>query len=224
MKNPIHVYLEVGTKRVIASAAEWPGWCRAGKDADSALQALLDYGPRYQKIVARTRLGFKAPESSQAFRVVERLKGNATTDYGVPGLAARAEDRPLEAAELKRLQAILKACWRAFDAEVEQSQGHALRTGPRGGGRSVHGIAEHVLGAETEGYLKSLGGKTLKDAPIAEQRALILATLEASARGEVEKTGPRGGKRWSPRYHVRRAAWHILDHVWEIQDRLIGAE
>jgi hypothetical protein len=24
---------------------------------------------------------------------------------------------------------------------------------------------------------------------------------------------------WSPRYAVRRTAWHPLDHAWEIEDR-----
>ncbi|CAN5828742.1 hypothetical protein BH20CHL8_BH20CHL8_11020 [soil metagenome] len=24
---------------------------------------------------------------------------------------------------------------------------------------------------------------------------------------------------WTPRYFVRRAAWHVLDHAWEIEDR-----
>ena len=27
------------------------------------------------------------------------------------------------------------------------------------------------------------------------------------------------GSLWSPRYLVRRSAWHALDHAWEIQDR-----
>ena len=222
MAKTIDVFLEVGSKRVLASAVDWPGWCRGGQDADEALQALLDYGPRYQKIVGRSRLGFKPPKSVDAFKVVERLKGNATTDFGVPALVARGEQKPLTAAGLKRLQAILKACWRAFDSEVERAQGRTLRKGPRGGGRSTSGIAEHVLGAEYEGYLKSLGGQPAKGAPIDEQRTLILATLEASARGETPKVGPRGGKRWPARYFVRRAAWHVLDHVWEIQDRLTG--
>jgi hypothetical protein len=35
----------------------------------------------------------------------------------------------------------------------------------------------------------------------------------------MPKQGPRGGKLWQPRYFVRRSAWHILDHVWEIEDR-----
>jgi hypothetical protein len=25
---------------------------------------------------------------------------------------------------------------------------------------------------------------------------------------------------WSPRYFARRAAWHVLDHAWEIEDRV----
>ncbi len=224
MAKTIDVYLEIGKKRVLATAADWPGWCRAGKDEGSALQALLEYGPRYQKIVGRSRLGFTAPKTLDAFHVVERLKGNATTDFGVPGLVVQAEGRPIKPAELRRLQTILKACWRAFDDTVEGARGHALKKGPRGGGRSTQGIVEHVVGAEGEGYLKALGGKPPKGADRDTLRVLTLGTLEASMRGEVEKTGPRGGKRWPARYFVRRAAWHILDHVWEIQDRLNDSE
>ncbi len=221
MSNTIDVYLEVGSKRVMASAAEWPGWCRGGTDADSALQALLDYGPRYQKIVGRLRLGFKAPATVAAFVVTERLKGNATTDYGVPGAVATAERRPLAATELKRLEALLRGCWRALDASVDQAAGHTLRTGPRGGGRSADGILAHVVDAEGGGYLTSLGGKAPKDVDREGLRAIILTTLEASARGELPEFGPRGGRRWPARYFVRRAAWHVLDHIWEIEDRLM---
>lgn len=221
MTQTIHVLLEVGTKRVMASAADWPGWCRGGKDAEAALQALLDYGPRYQKIVGRSRLGFKAPATVAAFDVTERLKGNATTDYGVPGLVAKTERRPLTATELKRLESVLKACWRALDTAVARAEGHVLRTGPRGGGRSTDGILAHVVEAEAGGYLTSLGGKAPKDADRDALRAAILTTLEASARGEIDPLGPRGGKRWPARYFVRRAAWHVLDHVWEIEDRRV---
>jgi hypothetical protein len=49
----------------------------------------------------------------------------------------------------------------------------------------------------------------------AETRAAL-----AAAAGEVPAQGPRGGTRWPPRYFARRAAWHILDHVWEIEDRI----
>jgi hypothetical protein len=26
---------------------------------------------------------------------------------------------------------------------------------------------------------------------------------------------------WGPRYYIRRAAWHALDHAWEVEDRRI---
>lgn len=46
---------------------------------------------------------------------------------------------------------------------------------------------------------------------------------ESALRGEIPTKGPRGGTRWTARYFVRRVAWHILDHAWEIEDRLISA-
>jgi len=222
----VSVYLEVGRRRTIASALDWPGWCRAGRDPTEALGALLEHGPRYGRAIGSARLGFRAPKDISAFVVTERLTGNATTDYGVPALAPTGDARPLAEGELRRLQVLLRACWRVFDATAEMARGRALRTGPRGGGRSVAGIVEHVLGAES-GYLSSLGGKIVQSAESERSarlvREAILATLEASAQGEIAERGPRGGKRWSPRYFVRREAWHVLDHVWEIENRLTGS-
>jgi hypothetical protein len=54
----IKVYLEVGKRRTIAAALDWPGWCRVGQDEAGALQALLEYGPRYAQVLRGTRLGF----------------------------------------------------------------------------------------------------------------------------------------------------------------------
>lgn len=48
------VYIEVGQKRTFAGAIEWPGWCRSGKDEATALQALLDYGGRYERVLRGT--------------------------------------------------------------------------------------------------------------------------------------------------------------------------
>jgi hypothetical protein len=28
---------------------------------------------------------------------------------------------------------------------------------------------------------------------------------------------------WTPRYVVRRVAWHTVDHLWEIEDRFVWA-
>ena len=39
-RMPTRVYIEIGKRRVFASAADWPGWARSGKDEKSALEAL----------------------------------------------------------------------------------------------------------------------------------------------------------------------------------------
>jgi len=216
------VYVERGTKRTFAGAIEWPGWCRGGKDEASALDALLAYAPRYARVVARNRLGFRAPKDAAGLDVVEHLKGNATTDFGVPGLPPTADSRPMSAADLRRHRAILEACWRALDGAAESARGRTLRKGPRGGGRSLAKIVHHVLEADA-GYLGALGWKYRLDGsgPKAVEltRAALLDGIAASARGEIPAVGPRGGVRWKPRFVVRRSAWHVLDHAWEIEDR-----
>jgi hypothetical protein len=47
----------------------------------------------------------------------------------------------------------------------------------------------------------------------------VLEGLEHAVTDGIPARGPRGGKRWSAPYFVRRAAWHVLDHAWEIEDR-----
>ena len=219
----IKVYLECGTKRTFASALEWPGWCCQGPDEAAALAALLAYGPRYASILARTRLGFVSPKDLRQLVVVERFPGTATTDFGAPSVAPRMDhDRSCDAAERMRFEKILRAAWRAFDEAVKSARGKTLATGPRGGGRSLQSIVRHVTGADA-GYLTAVGWKAPKAAGPSEQlhatREAILAALKASATGAIPSRGPRGGARWSARYFIRRVAWHVIAHVWEIERR-----
>lgn len=221
----IEAFLEIGQKKVFAGVLQWPGWYGSGRDEASALQALYEAGPRYQRALRGTRLGLKAPADPTMFRVVERVRGNSTTDFGAPDMPLARDAAPVEPAELRRLQTLLKACWAEFDAAVETARGKPLSKGPRGGGRDLDGIVSHVFGAE-EGYLSMLGWALNRDKsadPAEAQnqtRQVILQALEAAARGELPTRGPRGGKRWRPRTFVRRAAWHLLDHIGEIEKRL----
>ena len=136
-----------------------------------------------------------------------------------------ADARPVEGEELQRLQNILMACWQALDRAREVARGKELRKGPRGGGRDLEDILRHVSGAHA-GYLSALGWKykpAEDEAAGAQLRRIAEVTLEAlaaSVRGELPARGPRGGTRWTPRYFTRRAAWHVLDHAWEIEDRV----
>jgi hypothetical protein len=222
--EPIAVYLEVGKKRTLAGAVDWPGWCRGGRDEGSALQALLEYAPRYALALRGTGLHFEPPKDTSAFAVVERVPGNATTDFGAPDVPPSSDSEPADDAELKRLQEIMRASWTALDSAAEAAQGKELRKGPRGGGRELEGVIEHVLGAERS-YVSRLGAKLSKSKDSGEEleqrRQAILDAMGAAARGEFPPAGPRGGARWSPRFFVRRAAWHVLDHAWEIEDRVL---
>lgn len=225
--DQLDVYFEIGKKRTFAGAIDWPGWCRSGRDEPSALQALFDYGPRYARVLRNARLGFKPPKDLSAFKVIERLEGNATTDFGAPGLPPSRDSKPVNPDELKDFQKLLKACWRAFDSAIQAASGKELRTGPRGGGRQLEGLIRHVLDSEA-GYVAALGWKLEpNDVHDLNQkrdqtRQAIRQALEASARGEIPARGPRGGIRWKPRYFARRVAWHVLDHAWEIEDRLLA--
>jgi hypothetical protein len=223
--NLIGVYLEVGTKRTFAGALDWPGWCRSGRDEAAALKALMEYGPRYARALRQARLGFRAPKDTSEFAIRERLAGNATTDFGAPDMPTAHDSDPVEDPELRRFQAVLKAGWRAFDAAVLAAKGIELRKGPRGGGRELGKIVQHLLESDAA-YLGSLGVRFKFSArgdpqqELDQTREAILQALEAAAAGESPKEGPRGGIRWTPRRFVRRVAWHVLDHAWEIEDRI----
>jgi hypothetical protein len=199
---------------------DWPGWCRGGKEESLALQALFDYAPRYARVLARAELHFELPGDVSALSVVERLPGNSSTDYGVPDASPSSDSDPVSEADLGHFQVLLEACWGILDAMAEAARGKALRLGPRGGGRDLEQITRHVREAEIS-YLSRLGWKVAQGEetdPFAVRQA-VLDGLVARAHGEIEERGPRGGLRWTPRYFVRRAAWHILDHAWEIEDR-----
>jgi hypothetical protein len=220
MPARIAAYVEIATKRAFAGAVEWPGWCRAGRDEGAAIEALVAFGGRYAKALRGTGLGFEAPNGPPGLRVAERLTGDATTDFGAPSIAPKADARPIDDAELRRLQAILKACWRTFDRAVEEAAGKPLAKGPRGGGRNLDKIVAHVVDADGS-YVRMLGWKVESGPKGSEADRSRSAILDAVATTAVDgpPPGPRGGKRWLPRYFIRRVAWHVLDHAWEIEDR-----
>ncbi len=220
-----NIYFELGQKKVFATAVDWPGWCRSGRDEASAMQALLDAGPRYARLLQGSDLAFNAPKSSEALRIIARVEGNATTDFGAPDKIIACDNESFGPGEVERAQTLLNAYWRAFDAVVETAVNKELRKGPRGGGRDLDGIVEHVMGADTS-YLRTLGWKFTEvkgedsAQKLARLRQEILNGLAAAAAGQLPEKGPRGGKRWPPRYFIRRSAWHVIDHIWEIEDRI----
>ena len=221
--SAIKVYIEAGARRVFAGAVDWPGWCRSGSGEEAALEALVAYGPRYAAVVRKADRTFRVPSGASELRVVERLEGNATTDFGAPGMAPAADGRRIDAAELARLRKVLEACWAFFDRAAKEAAGVELRKGPRGGGRGVDAIVKHVQQAE-ESYVRKLAARAPKAgsdvrSAMLETRSVVLDALSRAVTEGLPEKGPRGGALWAPRYFVRRTAWHALDHAWEIEDR-----
>jgi len=224
--NSIKVFIEIGKKKTIVGAVDWPGWCRSGRDEKTALQAMIDYGTRYAQVLQCGEIKFQPPTDLSSFVVAERLDGNATTDFGAPAIMLEADRAAIDRDELARFQALLQTCWQAFEHAVQQANGRELRKGPRGGGRELEKIINHVLEADRQ-YLRRLAWKLKKESgkSLVEElrltREAILRALEIAVTGTLPEKGPRGGVIWAPRYFVRRIAWHVLDHAWEIKDRII---
>lgn len=82
--DAVRVVVETGTKRVFASALDWPGWSRGARDERGALEALLAYAPRYSDALkisgVRGPSGKTLRAGSGALDVAERVKGNGGTD------------------------------------------------------------------------------------------------------------------------------------------------
>jgi hypothetical protein len=212
---PIAVLVEVTPKRSFASALEWPGWSRSGRDEDAAVAALAAYAGRYGAVAAAA--GHPLPQPLPALEVVERAAGTSTTAFGAPDVRAVPDARPLSAAEAARLVALVTAAWHALD-RIAATAPAELRKGPRGGGRGRDAVIAHVLAAENA-YARVIGIRLPEPAfgdagAIAAQRSAIAALLASPSDGS-----PLAGKKWPPRYAARRIAWHVLDHAWEIEDR-----
>jgi hypothetical protein len=216
----LRVVLEVAPKRSFASALDWPGWSRGARTPDEAIEALLAYAPRYARVAKRAKLAFKPPATARGVEIVERQAGGSGTEFGVPSATARSESDPLPTRELSRLVALLEASWAAFDVAARRAEGVSLTLGPRGGGRQVPKIVEHVREAEAA-YVHQLGTKA-SGRSIAELRRSFVEAVGLIAAGEPLPDPNRVKRPWTPRYAIRRSAWHALDHAWEIEDRSPG--
>jgi hypothetical protein len=228
MAKTVQVLSEAGKRRTFVSALEWPGWCRGARTEDEALEQLVVYGQRYADAIAATGLLFSPPETISALAVVERTQGDSGTDFGMPAIVMDADHAGLDDVASERLLGVLQACWATFDAVAAAHDGVELRKGPRGGGREVEAIVDHVLGADGA-YLRSLGGRWKDEesaepsAELSRLRADVVEIWNLRRAGEPTPRIPRKGAKplWPVRYYARRSAWHALDHAWEIEDRAV---
>jgi hypothetical protein len=216
MGTRVAVAIETGDKKTFATAIDWPGWSRSGKNETEALDALLAAAPRYAAVARRAKVTFGEPVKVDDLHVSERHKGDASTEFGIPAADLKHDAKRMTDDELARQAALLEASWAALDAAAKKATGKKLRKGPRGGGRDLDKIVDHVHEANGA-YVHQLGTRPPKD-PKALRKA-ALSALEARVHDEPLADPNKVRKPWTPRYFVRRSAWHALDHAWEIEDR-----
>ena len=218
MPNAVRIMVERGRKkRSVAVAFDWPGWDRSGKTEEAALEVLEAYRPRYARVAERAGLRDEFSRAG-AFEVVERLAGIGMTDfYGLSGVPAGPEHDQMTDAECERKIALLEATWATLD-ETGARVSPELRKGPRGGGRDREEIVRHVVGWEILDLARKVGVERdpeIRNDPDelrAYRGTFVDAVRDYNARGEMART-------WTLQFLIRRCAWHMLDHAWEMEDR-----
>ena len=207
---------EVAAKKAFVWAIDWPGWCRAGKDRDLAIEALLATRGRYAKVARRAGLDLRDVDEAD-LDVAESVGGSGGTEFGVPSSITKLDRRRTTKTEAERLASLVEAAWVIFDRVAERSPAE-LRKGPRGGGRDRDKMIGHVIEAD-HAYAREIGVRlrvpSVADRPAVDaERAAMLDILRQPSDGS-----PLVDRKWPPRYAARRIAWHALDHAWEMEDR-----
>ena len=216
MANHVRVLAEFGKKKVVAAAFDWPGWERNGLSEDDAMRVLEGYRSRYASVAALAGLAAEFAEAGEP-GIVERVEGSSTTDFfGISVMSATAERERMSDAECERKLAILQACWSYFDG-VPGRVSSELRKGPRGGGRNRDQIAAHTRGSERElakkvGLHEEHDQVHTPDGLIAHREAYLDAIRRYAARGADARS-------WTLQFLIRRSAYHMLDHAWEMEDK-----
>jgi hypothetical protein len=215
-QDRVDIAEETGAKKTFVWAIDWPGWCRSGKEAPLAIDALIDHGPRYA-IVAKAA-GFDLGDvSAHDLLMVESVGGGSGTEFGVPSAITDLDRRPLSSNEAARLSSLVEAAWAGFD-RVAAAAPAELRKGPRGGGRDRDKMVGHVVESDWY-YAREVGVRQKQPDPtdrpaIDAMRAAMLEILRRPSDGS-----PLAERTWTTRYAARRIAWHALDHAWEMEDR-----
>ncbi|MCU0499925.1 MAG: hypothetical protein MUF87_21450 [Anaerolineae bacterium] len=218
MDQSLRVIVEIGPKgqKVAAVAIDWPGLERGAKTADSAIERLKSYLPRYAQIakLAGMETSFAAINTVE---IVEEYLGTGSTDFWGISFAFSSIDRQNVSIEaLERELTLMQACWSFFD-QVRLRVSAEMRKGPRGGGRDRDQIVRHTLAVEQD-WATKLGLHILDSANVTEEtlkahRTAYCETIRSfHAENKLAKT-------WPLRYLIRHTAYHTLDHAWEMEDK-----
>ena len=221
----IRTVIERGPKarRSVAYAIDWPGWSRGAAPPELALETLDAYRDRYRPVAQRAGLADEL-DAAGDLEVIEDHVGNTSTDFwGISWLPSSTEHGAMPPDVLDRRLALLEGAWGFFD-EVAARVSTEMRRGPRGGGRSRDEIVAHVFGNERVQFSKRVGVETppgvmLTPDGLQAHREQFLAGLR-----QYNAEDRKIGRTWTLQYLLRHAAFHVLDHAWEMEDKDLSGE
>ena len=195
------VYFEKGKHSVFAAAIDWPGWCRHAKTEDVGTRGIARLpGSLRRRAVSALQARDSSSSSVRSPATPPRISARRPwTHRGTP----RRSRHVISNAKSR--------CWKTAGRTSTASSTTApatLTKGPRGGGRDRDGVVAHTREAERH-YCSKLGTRVPPRTPWVDQRAVVVESLLAGS----------PDAKWPPRYSIRRLAWHVLDHAWEIQDK-----
>lgn len=219
MTDRLRVVLELGKKRrVVAGAIDWPGLDRWGTSEDDAVEKMLAYVPRYKAVAGRAGMAAEFA-AARDVDVVERVPGSSSTDFwGVAHVPSPLEAEVLSPEDLERRLDLLRACWSSFD-DIAAAAPSELLPGGRNGGRSRDQIIKHVYLTEPDQFSRKVEVRTpfedvLIPDGLRDHREAYLDAIRAY-NGES-----RPARTWPIQFLVRRTGHHVMDHGWEIEDRI----
>ena len=219
MTSRLRVLVEQPTrgKRWVAVAADWPGLERGGKTEGEAVEKLARYLPRYRPVAKRVRLGSEFATQTDP-HIIGRYRGVGSTDFwGISFAPSPLDRKPFDAPLFERNVRLLRAAWAEFDDTAARVSSE-LRPGVRGGGRSRDHIVRHVMATEGGDFSRRVKAPTaLEDLRTPAQRARHRDRFVTAMRAWYAQGKPLGN--WTIPYLLRHAAYHVLDHTWEMQDR-----
>jgi hypothetical protein len=218
MTDTLRIILEVGKKRrVVAAATEWPGLDRWGTSEDDAIEKLVSYLPRYAGVAERAGMA-RAFAKARKVDVVERVPGSSSTDFwGIAHVPSQIEREVLSPADLERRLDLLRACWSYFDDVAARTPAELL-PGPRSAGRSRDEIIRHVVVSEPEQNSRKVEVRTEREV-VLTPKGLAKHRQDYLEAIRVYNADGRPARSWPIQFLIRRSAYHVMDHSWEMEDR-----
>ena len=214
----IAVAIETGTKRVFATAVDWPGWSRSGRTEEAALEALVAAATRYAIVAAVAGETFPSRAIADDIEIVERNAGEGGTDFGVPSHVTEHDRRPTTGGRCGSPPPAGRGGVDGLRSRGRERPAE-LRKGPAGRRSRPRQDRRPRPRPRITPIAASWGSGWRRRRETIRRRSRRCArrcwTSSAGRRTARPSTTASG----RPRYAAGRIAWHALDHAWEIEDR-----